>query len=75
MSAEFFEPENEESFLKGIDRIQEEEIQFRLRSGCKVLTRDYDRNSLADQMLQILFLSDNFDFQKIIKLLLAWHIK
>ena len=50
----FFEPENEKSFLEGINRIQEEEIQLRLRSGCKVLTRDYDRNSLADQMLQIL---------------------
>ena len=50
----FFEPENEESFLMGIDRIQEPHTKSLLKSGCKKLVTDYDRNVLADQMLQIL---------------------
>jgi glycosyltransferase involved in cell wall biosynthesis len=50
----FFEPENEESFLKGIDRIQETHTKALLKSGCKELVKDYDRNVLACRMLQIL---------------------
>jgi glycosyltransferase involved in cell wall biosynthesis len=50
----FFEPENEESFLTGIDRIQEAHTKSLLKLGCKKLVKDYDRDALADRMLQIL---------------------
>ena len=50
----FFKPENEESFLTGIDRIQETHTKALLKSGCKELVKDYDRNVLAYRMLQIL---------------------
>jgi glycosyltransferase involved in cell wall biosynthesis len=50
----FFEPENEQSFHDGIDQIQDEQIQTSIRLGCKALVRDYNRDSLADRMLNIL---------------------
>ena len=48
----FFEPENEKSFLEGIDRIKEERCKLKIKSGCKDLVCDYDRNILADRMLK-----------------------
>lgn len=50
----FFEPENEQSFLDGIGRIQKVRIRSELKSGCKKLVNDYDRSILADRMLEIL---------------------
>ena len=50
----FFEPENEQSLLNSIDRIQDEQIQTSVKSGCKALVRDYNRDSLADRMLNVL---------------------
>ena len=50
----FFEPENEQSFLDGIDRIKKVRIMSELKSGCKKLVDDYERNILADRMLDIL---------------------
>ena len=51
---DFFEPENKQSTINSIDRIQDEQVQISIRSGCKALVRDYNRDSLADQMLNIL---------------------
>lgn len=49
----FFEPENEESFLKGIDQIKKVRTRSELKSGCRKLVNDYERNILADRMLEI----------------------
>lgn len=50
----FFEPENEQSFLDGIDSIKKVRLRSELKSGCKKLVIDYDRNILADRVLEIL---------------------
>ena len=50
----FFEPENEESFVKGIDQIKKVRTRLELKSGCRKLVNDYERNIIADRMLEIL---------------------
>ena len=50
----FFEPENEQSLLEGIDQIKKIRIRSELKSGCKKLVNDFDRKILADHMLEIL---------------------
>ena len=50
----FFEPENSGSFLTAIEQIQDTQIQTKLKSGCQALVRNYNRDALADQMLNTL---------------------
>lgn len=48
----FFEPENEQSFVKAVLRIKHEEgLYAQLQQGCASLVKDYDRKTLAKKML------------------------
>ena len=49
-----YEPENSKSLLAAIARISTSEVYQICQSGCVNLAIDYDRNLLADQMLDII---------------------
>jgi len=50
-----FEPENKQEFLDGIDKISHETDKYEeYQKGCAALAEDFDRNKLADKMLDIL---------------------
>ena len=46
-----FEPENEKDFLDKIYKIKSESLYKELQNGCEKLAKDFDRNYLADKML------------------------
>ena len=46
-----FEPENEKDFLDKIYKIKSEILYNKLQNGCEKLAKDFDRNYLADRML------------------------
>ncbi|MDC1089798.1 glycosyltransferase family 4 protein [Emcibacteraceae bacterium] len=48
----YFEPENEDAFLKAVKTIkQDKKLYSKLQLGGKALAQNYDRNTLADKML------------------------
>ncbi len=49
-----FEPGNEEDFLEKLNQIRDEKRYKELQNGCKHLAEAYDRQRLADEMLQII---------------------
>ncbi|MFT6969913.1 MAG: glycosyltransferase involved in cell wall biosynthesis [Roseivirga sp.] len=51
----YFEPENEKSFLKALQKLKEDKtLYWELQKGCLKLAKDFDRKELADQMLTYL---------------------
>ncbi len=46
-----YEPENEEEFLKCINKLQDKALYTQLQKGCKNLAIDFDRKKLAKKML------------------------
>jgi len=46
-----FEPENEKDFLDKIYKIKSENLYKELQNGCEKLAKDFDRDYLADKML------------------------
>ena len=49
-----YEPENKESLKLAIKNISHSEIYKEFQLGCSELANDYDRNNLADEMLQVI---------------------
>ncbi|WP_262694131.1 glycosyltransferase family 4 protein [Kordiimonas aquimaris] len=50
----YFEPENEESFIKAIYRLQsDEQLDEQLRKGGQNLAKAFDRKALANRMIEI----------------------
>lgn len=49
-----FEPENIDSFLDSLDRIQDASQYHNYIKGCKLLANDYERSVLANRMLDII---------------------
>lgn len=49
-----FEPENEEDFHKGIEKIIQPEVYKSCQEGTKALVRDFDREKVAGKMLDCL---------------------
>ena len=49
-----YEPENRKSLMSAIERISRIEVYRQYQSGCINLSADFDRNKLADQMLNII---------------------
>ncbi len=51
----FFEPEDEASFLDAVNKLANDgALLVRLKAGCEKLATSYDRNALADAMLDVL---------------------
>lgn len=49
-----FEPENETDFIQKLREISKPEVQNRLKSGCRRLALDFDRNRLAKNMQEFI---------------------
>ncbi len=49
-----FEPENEADFIQKLQEISKPEAQNYLKSGCRRLALDFDRNHLAERMQEII---------------------
>ncbi|ACV67693.1 glycosyltransferase family 4 protein [Desulfohalobium retbaense] len=50
-----FEPENEADFLRQVRRLKDDpDLYAQLQNGCARLAREYDRQKLAGEMLQVL---------------------
>jgi glycosyltransferase involved in cell wall biosynthesis len=48
----YFEPENEEAFLKALQKLKEDKtLYWELQKGCLKLAKDFDRKELAKEML------------------------
>jgi glycosyltransferase involved in cell wall biosynthesis len=48
----YFEPENEEAFLKALQKLREDKtLYLELQEGCLKLAKDFDRKELANKML------------------------
>lgn len=51
----YFEPENEEAFLKALQKLKEDKtLYWELQKGCLKLANDFDRKELAKKMLDYL---------------------
>lgn len=48
----FFEPENENSFVTKLGEIVNRDVYARCQEGCVALAKDFDRNRLAERMMQ-----------------------
>ncbi len=50
-----FEPENEEDFIEKLQRLKEDQSMYgKCQEGCKALAHDFDRERLAEKMLEVL---------------------
>lgn len=54
-----FVPENQDSFLKALEKIQDQSHYEQFKKGCQLLANDYERSELASRMLSIIEKSTN----------------